>query len=447
MKKAFLLLITLFIYSASVTAQTYLAKAQSADGKVGFLNMEGKVIIPMTYDESGQFSEGLVPIRKGKQWGYLDGTGKTVIPFGFEYANSFSEGLAAVQKNGSWSYINASGKTVTTKTYDLASSFSEGLAGVKSGEKWGYIDKTGAMVIEAKYDGVQGFSQGRGIVTIMNTKEGGKLEWKNGVVDKSGKEIVEPKFRKIHPFSEGIAMTESEVGGQRYTLKGLIDLEGKEIVAPMYKEMGKLSDGLIRVQDKVNRRYGYIDKTGKVKIELKFDQVWDFVDGVAVVATGKLKRGAMVKSDPKSGIVLNTEDFPKKGLINTTGASVLKMEYRVLEPAGEGMIIAEKHEKTGQGAIDTKGNEVLPFQYIRLKYIGNGIFSDAQGKSESTNLIDKSGKVLVKNGKFDTPNSKYANGMINVRTESLMKAGYIDMTGAWKIKPTYYQVWEFSAIN
>lgn len=55
--------------------------------------------------------------------GYIDIDGKTVIPFIYDFAFYFFEGLAAVKKDGKWGYINPSGETVIPFIYDEANYF------------------------------------------------------------------------------------------------------------------------------------------------------------------------------------------------------------------------------------------------------------------------------------------------------------------------------------
>ena len=51
--------------------------SQVAKGdKYGFVNKDGKLIIPLIYDEALTFSEGFVAVKQNGKWGYLDSTGK-----------------------------------------------------------------------------------------------------------------------------------------------------------------------------------------------------------------------------------------------------------------------------------------------------------------------------------------------------------------------------------
>ena len=80
--------------------------------KFGFINAEGKVVIPIEYDHVSDFKEGLAHAKKGNKKGYIDTQGKTVIPFEYHFANDFENGMAKVNKGEEWFYIDKTGKRV-----------------------------------------------------------------------------------------------------------------------------------------------------------------------------------------------------------------------------------------------------------------------------------------------------------------------------------------------
>jgi hypothetical protein len=72
------------------------------DGKYGFVDVGGKIVIPLEYDEAIAFSEGYAPLRKGGLWQFADSTGKMVMPLSFLDALCYHEGLAAVATKEGW---------------------------------------------------------------------------------------------------------------------------------------------------------------------------------------------------------------------------------------------------------------------------------------------------------------------------------------------------------
>ena len=77
----------------------------------------------------------LFAVNKDGKSGFIDNTGKIVIPLQFDSANGFSEGLALVTLKGKQFFIDTSGRTVFQAKFDIIRDFSEGLAAVNIGEK------------------------------------------------------------------------------------------------------------------------------------------------------------------------------------------------------------------------------------------------------------------------------------------------------------------------
>ncbi|MDK1032231.1 MAG: WG repeat-containing protein, partial [Planctomycetia bacterium] len=92
----------------------------------------------------------LLPIKQNGKWGYIDKSGKIIIKPQFDDAWFFSEGLARVgfgEQRGALKWLPES----------LRGSL--GLAHVKTVYKYGFIDKTGTMVIKPQFDNAMSFSE------------------------------------------------------------------------------------------------------------------------------------------------------------------------------------------------------------------------------------------------------------------------------------------------
>ena len=69
-------------------------------------------------DEANDFHEGLVMVMKNRMAGFLNKQGKTVIPFVYKRAKDFSEGLAAVKTSQKWGFVDKEGNNVIPCQYD-----------------------------------------------------------------------------------------------------------------------------------------------------------------------------------------------------------------------------------------------------------------------------------------------------------------------------------------
>lgn len=109
-------------------------------GQTGFVDKEGKLVIPMEFDDfeiGHYFKEGLCPVAKDGRWGFMDKRGNIVIDFQFAEVGSFHEGLAPARApkkflifGGKWGYVNTEGDWVIEPQFDYAEAFSEGIAEV-----------------------------------------------------------------------------------------------------------------------------------------------------------------------------------------------------------------------------------------------------------------------------------------------------------------------------
>jgi hypothetical protein len=97
---------------------------------------------------------GLSLVEKNGKQGYVNKDGKVIIPLTFDEGMNFSEDRAAVRKEGKWGFIDTAGKEITKIQYTEVYSFSEGKAVVAVGESFGFIDTAGALVIPMRFSRV-----------------------------------------------------------------------------------------------------------------------------------------------------------------------------------------------------------------------------------------------------------------------------------------------------
>jgi len=300
--------IVLLILIVGLTAFQSLGQSPLAlvkkDGKYGFLNTDGKLVVPIQFEDAYSFHDALAPVKLDGKWGYINLTGKTVIPHQFEEAVWFWEGLGAVKKGDFWGFIDKTGKTVIPFEYDYAFAYSEGLAAVVKGECSGYIDKSGNTVIPFIYSDAYDFYKGIGPVTDTSghikfidkthkeiekpylnqliIKKAKYLTYygrneKIGIKNKNGKVLTEPKYDALSGFKYGKAFY--KIDDSKY---GLVNKCGRVIFNPMYDDAGGFNEKLAPV--KINGFWGYIHHRKGFQIPPKFIQAGSFNNKMAPVA-------------------------------------------------------------------------------------------------------------------------------------------------------------------
>ncbi|MCZ2391509.1 MAG: WG repeat-containing protein [Acidobacteria bacterium] len=224
-----------------------------------FVDLRGEPVFG-EYEQAYSFKEGLAAIRINGKWGFIDERGKLVIPAVYDNTSFFSEGLAYVAKGGDEMFIRPDGSTAFTfpsdttscpsgrmivngrttfcdddfkagivddsgrivlpPTYDKIEVFSEGLAPFEQDHAWGYLDLSGRPAIRAQFDEAQRFASGLAAVEING-------KW--GFIDKTGRLVIAAIYDSIRrPFSKGIAWVEldgrnvfiNEAGDLKFTVEG-----------------------------------------------------------------------------------------------------------------------------------------------------------------------------------------------------------------------------------
>ena len=75
------------------------------NGKWGFVNREGEIKIPCSYEDAKTFAYGAAPVKKDGKWGYVDSAGNEIIAPLFEDAYPFNKDSIAPVKDKNWFLI------------------------------------------------------------------------------------------------------------------------------------------------------------------------------------------------------------------------------------------------------------------------------------------------------------------------------------------------------
>ena len=86
------------------------------DGRFGYVDPEGRVVIEPQFDEARNFVEGLAGVSKGGKWGYIDRHGRFVIGPQFDWGHDFSRGQARVGIGAQSGAVDLTGRRVAWTT-------------------------------------------------------------------------------------------------------------------------------------------------------------------------------------------------------------------------------------------------------------------------------------------------------------------------------------------
>ena len=378
-----------------------------------------------SYDDFGEFSEDMIPVVKNEKYGYINTDGKEIVPCIYDKACPFKNGLACVAKDNKYGYIDKEGNLIIPLIYDNAHNFDDiGLANVCKGGLWGFIDKFGNEVISCRYiyDSIKLDINGsfgavlnyqsevyfyknhgcrwynKGIAVILN-----RGFW--GVVDKNGHQILQCKYTDINIDSydtEGLFVVR-EMDGHGKHYYGIIRDNNNVILPSEFDHIGKFSDGLVAVEK--NNKYAYYNHNGDMVLPFRYDIASEFINGIACVRqNGKYmyidKSGekvipevySLAYSFTDSGLaVINANG--KYGCINREGVYVIPAEYEEIESFNsEGLALVKKNNL--YGVINVKGDIVIPIKYETINLNNNEDLICVQ-KDTKYGFVNYNGKLVI----------------------------------------------------
>ena len=297
-----------FVYYRQISYQ-YLAVVRDENGKYGFMNEEGKEIIPCKYDNAHAFQKnGLAAVAKiverdsqGRdlfKWGYINRKGKEVISLKYDEISEarFEEnGLCAVAKEGELS-----------KAGDII-------------YFWGFINEEGEEVIPCQYSEVR-FDRWNcdGLRCVGKKVKMGSdqtISWLYGVINEKGEEVIPFEYEDIRVSDSKLFAAEKKTAA---------DTDGIGI----YK-------------------WGFINQKNEIVIPFEYDDVDAFADnGLAAVCK-------------------KTEDDQEQwGFIDQNGTMVIPFQFSDAGGFGKNGLAAVKNEEKNCGFIDQNGTIIIPYSYV-----------------------------------------------------------------------------------
>ena len=289
------------------------------DGKCGYIDSNGKLAIPVQFTFCGTFSQGLATIQFNKYTGTdttfhkINEQGKVVFPTTL-YVGEFVDNVAPARKDmyaqHKCGYIDIGGNWLTPPAFDYCGSLSDGLAKVEVGtesRKCGYVDRKGKVSVPLNFERCLNFNEGLAVVAVY-------VKWKDRLlVDTSLGRFI---LRVLHPPNDTNLFEEPPSWYPQISW-GYINQSGTWAIAPQYENASSFSEGWAAVGK--DGEMGYIDTKGKTVLKSQFVHAEGFRDGYAKVAIGTPNKGIIVspvQSTEKWGVIdkdghfVHTARFP-----------------------------------------------------------------------------------------------------------------------------------------
>jgi hypothetical protein len=106
-----------------------------------YADANGRFLFKRQFEEVDAFSCGLAKVRINGRYGYINTSGELVIPCIYDTASPFVDGLAEVSKGLIYGCIDANGNEIIPLQYSEIYQFSDGVAVVKQNDRYGVMGK------------------------------------------------------------------------------------------------------------------------------------------------------------------------------------------------------------------------------------------------------------------------------------------------------------------
>ena len=353
------------------------------DGKYGYIDSSGKIVIEASFDSADDFSNGLASVESDGKWGYIDTEGKVIIDYQFDSAGTFSKyGFAVVCSEDKNGVINTKGDFILDMDYDRAyqvakNRFMAGNKIEKDDDSWtkdyklNLYDEKGDKVCAAEFTHTN-YEYKQGLLAVCN-KSG---KW--GYINDKGEYEIDAKFASASDFSEDLAAVGEKKGFDDNDISiykyGYINKKGEVEIRAQYDSAESFSDGLAVVEE--DGKYGYIDKNNETVIDFEYDTAESFEDGYAVVGYEKGK---------------DSWDYIY-GLIDKNGKQKISIDYDSII-YGNSMYRCEKEGECQY--LTEEGKSAIEGTFYRATVMFDDGYAVVSNDDKRFEVIDKNGKKIT----------------------------------------------------
>ena len=226
---------------------------------------------------------------------------------------------------------------------------------------------------------------------------------------------------------------------------GYIDKTGRVVIQPKFDSVKPFSEGMAAVQvgsfESGLGKWGYIDQTGRLVIAPKFVSAEDFSDGLALTNT-EVGMWEAVYIDKTGKVAISPQQmFPGP---NDRPHGWFTSSFH------ENLALIEDHESgTKYGYINTHGKIAITPQFDKAYDFNEGLAQVLVfGQGVKTGLIDKSGRLVADPTDMCTPlfagELQFSEGYAAAKKDCFGSWGFIDKSGQFVIEPRFASAGVFS---
>jgi hypothetical protein len=357
----------------------------------GYMDLQGKVIIPPAYSEAGFFSEDIAAVVQNEKFGFISKSNKFIVEPIYDEVSDFYDGRSVVEKNGKLGMIDRNGYSIFEPIFEELGPVSEGKVFARKDSLYGYYSKNRISLIPERFEEAESFENQQAHVRIQG---------KEAIIDSVGSFVVKPFFDEVDFFTDTLLIF---IENEKY---GICNLNGNPILTAKYEYIGKLIDNRAIIVDK--GKIGYVNENGAVIIPPSYEvypnyqSYSNFKNGLAKVR--KNGKAGLIDINGKVFLPFNYGEIglvsdviacmknDKWGFIDKMGKERIKMNYGYAESFRNGCGIITKDSL--MGVIDISEKSIIQNVYSSISWLDetNLLLAETGGLF---GIFDTEGKMLI----------------------------------------------------
>lgn len=258
----------------------------------GLLDSSGRQIVPCRYDDIDRFYNGMAEVSLNGKHGYVNQRGKLVIPLVYVRANPFQRGEAlVVTAEGDVGYLNQQGQSVRpfsqlgrpyfrgryAKGWTIQPYVSQLRESV--GEFYTSVDASGGDYVPHDVELTQPLRK-TGLTLFFS---GDRQHRRFGFLDSAGHIVVPMVYEDANETQYG---WQDWIRVKKYDRYGFIERQtGREMISIRYEDSQPSTHNIIWVKQR--GKWGCIDRWGRTVVPFRFDWASAYVEHRAIVKRGE----------------------------------------------------------------------------------------------------------------------------------------------------------------
>ena len=378
-------------YDINEEQNTYKTKVVNSKNEEIFTNYD-KVEALENYDKTENlwYEKSILKVQKDGKWGLIDLDGKEIAPIIYDNITTLKgvENSLIVEKDGKKGLINDKGSKIIDTEYSEIQSFGEnyknGYITVNSENKYGIIGFSGEKILDNNYEKIENIYGEKYFVIRENGKE--------QLIDKQGSKIITEGFDEIKQIANsGIVYTKQN----KYGLK---DFEGNTKIEPTYDNLKEINKDIFSATK--DGKVGLIDQEQNEKLGFEYKDIQYNEKAGIYIADDENYNSKILNSNFETKITgilseINTnEGYLKIKQDENYKYYNFKFEEKNIQDILPKNKIYTNKQNGKYGFIDNKGNQVVECIYDDATELNKYGYA-AVKKDGLWGAINSDGKVII----------------------------------------------------